>query len=93
MALTALGVARSGAVGYTAITQIMMFHAQPDWFDKVSMGNLDLQKDVEETYESMCWVHDCLMDKHFEILLETHIGDNWQAFFSSAIMPIPLEGH
>jgi hypothetical protein len=93
MALTALGVAQSSALGYIAITQIMLFNARPDWFAKVSEGNMDLQDDVMNTYKSMCWCHDCLMDQHFEILLDRHIKDNWQAFFSSSIMPVPMEGH
>ena len=90
--ITALGVARSGTIGYTAISQIMMFNARPSWFNEVSEGNIDLQEDVEATYHNICWSWECC-HKPMKGLLEKHIEDNWQAFYSSAIMPIPLEGH
>lgn len=93
MALTALGVARSGAIGYTAIAQIMIARSVPDWFNEISERNQELQIDVMNTYEGMCWCHDCLMDQHFELLLEAHIEENWQKFFGSELMFIPLEGH
>ena len=90
--LTALGVARSGTIGYTAISQIMMFNSVPSWFDAVSKGNQDLQEDVEMAYSNTCWTAQCLKDPR-ECILEKHIEDNWQRFFSSTIMAIPLEGH
>jgi hypothetical protein len=93
MALTALAVAQSGTIGYTSITQIMMYNARRDWFDKISEANEELQVDVWDTFESMAWCHDCLLDLHFEILHMNHIAENWQRFFNSDLMFMPLEGH
>jgi hypothetical protein len=84
-------VLESGAIGYTVVTQHMMFQSKPDWFQQISLGNMDLQADVENVYFNACWTNACCSQECNNSISE-HIEANWQKFFTSHIMPEPIEG-